>query len=148
MRIHLAILPNISSELDDLLEEYFASTDAKKGIPPLDMDWDLYCRLWEMQRLMVLTAEDELIQGFVMYHVNPHPHHKSILAGICDILAVRPPMRGKGLGRLLIEHAIPLLKEEGVGMMIHSYRTVYTAKPLFPDLGFELFEHNYIRMLK
>ena len=147
MRLSLAILPNVYMELDELLKDYFAKTEAKEGIPPLDMDWDLYIKLWDRDQLIIMTAEEDKIEGFVMYHVNRHPHHRKVMTAICDILAVRPEIRSTGLGKLIVRTAEPVLKAVGVTMIVHSFRTIYDVKPVFLGLGYKLFEHNYIRMI-
>jgi GNAT superfamily N-acetyltransferase len=135
-------------ELNSLVCDYYASTVAAKDLPPLDFNWPIYCALQEEGMLELYTArdKDELV-GFAIYHIYPHLHHRSHLVAACDTLAVRPKHRGKGIGRTLMEYAEPLLKRHEVKSIIHQFRTCYTAKPLFPKLGYKLIEYGYLKEL-
>lgn len=135
-------------QMDALLKDYFARTVASEGIPPLDMDWERYAELQHHNKLILVTArEDMKLVGFVMYFIIDHLHHKGLRMGICDILAVHVDHRGKRIGRLLVQAGIELLKARDVKAVIHNSRTVYDVDPLFPKLGFELVEHSYMKRL-
>ena len=147
MRIELAILPNLTGEMDELVHEYYDKLDADPELPPLDMNWDLYVHLWEKEHLLSVAAQDERLQGFVMYHVSYHPHYQRVLFAQCDIIAVRKTARGRGIGRRMMAYAEPLLKSMDVKVVLHNFRSCYGETPLFPKVGYRLFEHNFIKVL-
>jgi GNAT superfamily N-acetyltransferase len=135
-------------ELDELVHDYYASTVAAEDMPPLDFNWSVYCALEHAGMLKLYTArnKDDLV-GFVLYHVYPHLHHRTYMTAACDTLAVKPEQRGKGIGRALMEYAEPQLKKCDVKSITHQFRTCYTAKPLFPKLGYKLIEYGYLKEL-
>jgi GNAT superfamily N-acetyltransferase len=138
------------SQLDGLLQDYFARTKAKEGLPPLHMQWRTYIELEKAGSLMVLTARDDKCEllGFVMYHIYQHLHHTGVINAACDILAVRLDQRNKGIGRALVENAEPLLRSRGAQFVTHQFRTCYEEEePLFPKLGYKLIEQGYLKEL-
>jgi GNAT superfamily N-acetyltransferase len=135
-------------ELDALVREYHACTVAPQGLPPLDINWPVFCAMQDAGMLELYTAreKDELL-GCLIYHVYPHLHHRNHLTAACDRLAVRPKHRGQGIGRSLMEYAEPRLRAAGVHSITHLYRTCYNTKPLFPKLGYKLIEYGYMKEL-
>lgn len=138
----------VYEELDELVRDYYASTVASEDLPELDFNWSTYCTMQDEGMLQLYTAriKEELV-GFVMYLIYPHLHHRTHIVATCDTLAVRPKHRGKGIGRALMEYAEPLLKRHEVKSIIHQFRTCYTARPLFPKLGYKLIEYGYLKEL-
>lgn len=131
-----------------MMHDYYATTEASRGVPPLDFDWDHYMLLWVNDKLTLITArENEELIGFVMYIVTFHPQYKSVLFATCNTLAVAPAHRGKGVATKLVKAAEPYLKMQGVKYVMHGARAVYSAEPLFPKLGFELHERYYSKVI-
>lgn len=143
-------LSPVYEQLDELLQEYFAKTIAKDGLPPLRMNWMTYIELNVRNELAVFTARSDWhsLHGFVMYHIHPHLHHMGTLCAACDILATRLGMRGNGVARKLLEYAEPRLKSRGVHFISHQFRTCYDVEPLFPKLGYKLIEHAYLKDIR
>lgn len=142
----------VEDELEALVRDYYHRTPAKDGIPPYDFDWRLYERAEASRRLILVTArqrEDDggpgKLLGFALYLIYEHPHHRGFRLGDCDTLAVAPEARGRGIGRGLIEYAIPLLKDKRVRRVIHRHRLVYGEDSLFPKLGFRPEEVAYFK---
>ena len=134
-------------EVEALVRDYFARTKASEDTPPLEFNWHSYV-VMERQGMIVLGTVRQnttKLVGFVFYIVAPHPHHCSIITAHCDMIAVNPDFRGMGLGTLLVEHGVRLLKCIGVSMVIHGYRHTYDADttPLFSRLGFRAIETMY-----
>lgn len=136
--------------MDAMLHEYFEKTEAGLGVPKLDMDWDFYLRMEDLDRLALIIARDrgndELI-GFNMYQLCFHPHHKTMPFAYCDIIAVKLGHRHKGVGKKLVLEAEPYLRMYNVQRVIHGFRAVYDVEPLFPRLGYELMDSNYVKAL-
>jgi GNAT superfamily N-acetyltransferase len=137
-----------SGELDALVKGYFATTIAKEGTPPLDMNWPLYEAMQETGALLLVTAThvDEIV-GFGTYFIFYHPHHKTVACAQSDILAVKLRKRGKAIGKNIVMYAENELRELGVQIVTHQFRTCYDVEPLFPKLGYKLEEHSYRKVL-
>jgi len=136
-------------ELDALIREYYASTRAQDGIPPLRMNWKFYSDMAVAGRVVLFTAraDDGALLGFAMYILGNHPQHGGMPFALCNTLAVDVTHRNQGIGTLLVEAAVSYFQGTDVKMMVHGYRTVYDTQPLFPKLGFDLIEHIYMRMI-
>ena len=137
-------------EMDALMADYFRRENNHDGMPPLEMDWPVYMQMNEQGILKLYTAENfrhDLV-GFVMYYIHPHLHHKGVTVASSDILAVHLDMRGKGVGKALLEYAEPRLKELGVKFIAHRFRTAYDVEPLFPKLGYNLIERGYLKDIR
>lgn len=139
---------NLCAEITQMITEYYNSTAANVGIPEYDFDWDAYKALDEREMLLVLTVRDHgQLVGLGLYTVMANPHHKTQLVSECDTLATRLSHRGRGIGRHLCETAQRLLRIRDVKLIAHRYRTCYTEKPLFEQLGFTCAEHVYVKEL-
>ena len=113
------------------------------------VNWSVYKAFEEKDMLLLITAEDgDELAGFAMYVLYIHPHHPYAHLGQCQFLIVQPKYRGKGLGRLLVEHAEIELKRRGCSHMTHNRRMAYDVDPLFPKIGFDKFEETYVKELK
>jgi GNAT superfamily N-acetyltransferase len=147
VNVHTEQVDSVFHELDDLLEDYFARTVAKEGLPPLRMNWLAYIELNNRGDLILFTARDHWddLLGFVMYHIHPHLHHMGVIGAACDILAVNVDQRNNGIATELIERAEPVLRNRGVQYVTHQFRTCYDVKPLFPKLGYKLIEQGYMK---
>ena len=148
MHIQTEHVIDVFHEMDELVKNYFARTEAAEGMLPLDMDWDFYITLQGRDKLVLITVRDEkYLVGFVMYVIGAHPHHKGRRTASCDILATRLEMRGMGLGTTMVRAAEDYLKSRKVQMVVHGFRTCYSAEPLFPKLGYNLIEQSYMKVL-
>jgi len=134
-------------DCDALVLDYYARTEASHGPMPLKIDWDTYRNMESTGHCCLFTAREEQLDGFVLYAVHRHLHHPTYNLAMCSILAVRPEARGRGLGRKLVEFAMPWLKTHGCTHIAHSFRMIYNTEPLFPKLGFKLIEQLYMREL-
>jgi GNAT superfamily N-acetyltransferase len=131
-----------------IMEEYYEKTSASKGVPKLDFDWDFYMGLWLTDSLVLITArENEELIGFSMYIVKFHPQYKTTLFATCNTLAVKLGYRGRGVATKLVKASESYLKMCNVKYMIHGFRAVYDAEPLFKKLGFELSEQFYQKVI-
>jgi GNAT superfamily N-acetyltransferase len=137
----LEIIP----ELDALVKDYYSKTEAQVDLPPFDFRWDVYQALGDT--LVLVTAREEELQGFVMYIITEHTHHAGLIIADCDTLAVGLGYRGKGLGRRLMTAAECFLPSN-VQMVVHRSRACYDAVPLFESVpGYKLVETTYMKRL-
>jgi predicted N-acetyltransferase YhbS len=149
MQIMFETLRTAESEIDALVKSYFADTNAQDSQPPLQMVWPFYRNLEDKDRLVIVGAREgaELV-GFVMYAIMDHPHHGGMKFALCDILAVATKHRGRGVGKTLVEAAeVYFRTTDRAEAIIHAFRVIYDTEPLFPKLGFQLIEKQYIKVL-
>lgn len=148
MIISLSSIKRDYPEMDALTQDYYDRGGGQEGMPPLKRNWPKYIELERLGMTMHMIAkEDKKLVGFVVYFLMDHMHHTGTTVAICDTLATHLDERGKGVGRALVEAALPELKRRHVDMVIHSFRAIYKTEPLFPKLGFELFEKHYVKRL-
>jgi len=135
-------------ELDALWHGYYASTPAHTDIPPYDFNWPMFLQLQANDALLVLTAREngELV-GTALYIVMEHLHHRGFRIAVCDTLAVSKDHRGKGIGKALLRASEDALKSHEVKLMINGYRTCYNTKPVFEDVGMQVWEHSYMKRI-
>src|SRR5215467_4300235 len=90
------------SAMDRIVHRYYAQGGDKvvDGMPELDIDWEMF-RALEAKHMhhLVATFDRGRMVGFVQNILTWHPHHKTALMAMCDILAVEVSHRGRGLGR-------------------------------------------------
>jgi GNAT superfamily N-acetyltransferase len=133
-----------------IVVDYYEKTEAGKGVPTFDVDWEYYLNMEVTNKLVLITARDEAndeLIGFDMYLIAPHPHHKTVMFAFCDTLAVKLGHRHKGVGKKLVQAAESYLKLFYVKRVVHGFRAVYDAKPLFPSIGYTLLDSNYVKVL-
>lgn len=138
------------NQLNAIIVEYYAETEAKEGVPPLDMDWELYTSMEEHDKFILITARDEhdgRIVGFVTYYLGFHPHYKTVMFATCGTLAVKINHRGEGIAGKLLTAAVPLLKLHDVKYITHGHRSVYDVEPIFTKHGFKLTELQFTKVI-
>ena len=134
-------------DCNDLVLDYYAKTIASHGLMPLKIDWDAYRKMAKSGHCCLFTDREEELRGFALYIVNTHLHHPLHNIAACSILGVRPELRGRGIGRGLIEFAMPWLRDRGCTHITHAHRMIYGDDTLFPKLGFKLLEQTYMKAL-
>ena len=148
MKFEIGSIERDSHECGELVKDYFARTIAGKDTPPLVFKWHIY-KTFEDSGLckLFVARDDDQIYGFALYIMFNHMHHDDVVVAQCDMIGVRPEMRGKHIGQTLIECAIAWFKDHGVTRIVHLYRVIYDTVPLFVKMGFELDEIVYKKEL-
>ena len=81
------------------------------------LPWDVFSRIWEKQMtspdyLSLICEEDGTILGVLNLRFEEQLHHARYVAEIME-LAVRPHLRGKGIGKALMTRACEISREKG-----------------------------------
>ena len=141
--------PDLATSMEQMFRDYYADTQAHVGLPEYKFAWHIYAALSIDRKLVIATARDAgaRLLGVNMYILMEHPHHTGLMMAECDCLATAPSHRGLGIGRKLVELGERVLKQKGIQRVVHHYRTVYDAEPLFPKIGYTLAEHVYTKDL-
>lgn len=97
-------------------------------------------------KLFVAVSEKGIIDGGVVYFGDMRYYGAgggattSQDAAAFRLLAVNPEIRGKGLGRQLIQCCMEQAKKDGHrSMVIHSTKTMMVAWKMYEKMGFERF---------
>jgi GNAT superfamily N-acetyltransferase len=148
MKMRREFLYSCEPELDLMIADYYAKTNAPEGQPPLKMVWRVYRELEQKNALFIVTARDDnILLGFAMYLLLEHPQHGMMPYAFCNTLAVGVEHRGQGIATALVKDAEVRLKAIGMEMIVHGHRMIYKVAPLFPKLGFSLIEQIYMKVL-
>lgn len=139
----------LAAEMEELVRDFFAKTEAGSNRPPLDYNWRSYQTLYEMDMFIVYVARDEgRMLGFAMYTIFMHPHHQTVKMAMCELLGTRFSERGRGVGTALLDYAENALREEGVSRMIQGDRYYHGRTPIFEKRpGYVLVERFYVKVL-
>lgn len=137
-------------DIDAMLAAYYATQNGESGLPPYELNWDIYSNLQEAGSIVLLTArnESDTLVGLIMYMIVPHPHYMDLLVAECDIFVVSAHERGKGIGQKLIQYAEPYLVLTNAAKVVHREKFFHKANPLFPKLGYEAAEMCYVKEIR
>lgn len=95
--------------------------------------------------LFLLIEEDKQIAGMLTVGIYKSP---TGIKGWIEDVVVDDNYRGKGLGRIIMEHAISFTESLGVEtLMLTSNPSRIAANKLYQSLGFEQKETNVYRMV-
>jgi L-amino acid N-acyltransferase YncA len=86
---------DVEHEIRGLTSEHWEMLALNKDTVPLDPDWDIYRASDSTGRLHVLTAraENQVLAGYYVSFIMPHPHYKSTRFGMVDSYYMRPEFR-------------------------------------------------------
>lgn len=115
---------------------------------PLAPDFETYRLLEAAGQLRVYSARNnaELI-GYMVAIVRPHPHYKTSLTAMTDLLFVVQEERRGRVGVDLIRFAEGRLKAEGVQVIIQHVKDYADFGPLLERGGYRKFETLYSKRL-
>jgi len=139
----------LAAEMEELVRDFFAKTEAGSNRPPLDYNWEYYQTTYDLGMFVVYVAREEgRMLGFAMYTLVNHPHHKTVKFGYCELIGTRFSERGRGVGTALLDYAENALREEGVSRMIQGDRYYHGRTPIFEKRpGYVLVERFYVKVL-
>jgi len=130
-----------------LLEKHWAEIAHYKDIP-FEPSKEVYLELDSKGLLKVYIArtDEGQIIGYAVYVLRYHPHYKSSLQAVQDVLYVDPAHRG-GVGRQLIRECDARLKALGVQVVYHHMKASHNFGPLLERMGYELQDLIYCKRL-
>jgi hypothetical protein len=116
---------------------------------PLDLDYDTYLALWNMGKLVFITAKenDELI-GYIIFFVFPHMHSKNCLTAHEDIYFLKPEYRKGHNGIKLFKFAQEYLKSIGVDLILYCTKVEFDNSSLFKYLGCKPIDKVFTKLLQ
>lgn len=137
---------DVWDEIMPLLKAHWHEIAHYKDIP-LEPDYSVYKELEDKGALRLYVARlDGRIIGYSAYFLRYHPHYKSSLQAVQDIIYVDPAHRG-GVGRRLIKHCDECLRSEGVQVVYQHMKAANSFGKLLERMGYELQELTYSKRL-
>ncbi len=134
---------DVQEEISPLLQAAWDEVDQLAEHMELDVDWEMYQKLEDVDMLKLYTArteEGELV-GFVCMHIQPIMHSKGNYHALTDTSYVKPEHRGDFKTFLnLIEED---LTEEGVVWFSITLKAWDKRGKFLEDMGFTDQEHTY-----
>ncbi len=137
------------AEVAPLMISHWGEIALFKDTVPLDPDYDAYAQAQAAGRLRFFTCRDEAgaLQGYAVFFVINHPHYKTTLFAVQDVLFVQPELRHAGSGAKLILWCDQQLKAEGVGVVSQHVKVDHDFGPMLERMGYVLADKIYLRRL-
>lgn len=134
-------------EMALLLKAHYDEIALYKDIP-LEPDFEYYRLLEGAGQLRYYSARDggKLI-GYMLVLVRRHPHYKSSLQGVVDLIYLDPEHRRGRTGMRLIEFAHSRLKAEGVQTLVQHVKDYADFGPVLKHMGYGPYETLWIKRL-
>lgn len=135
-------------ELAPMLQEHMDEVNKMYHVDTIDPAWRVYKSLFDMGRLMCVTARidsTDVVVGYTTTILTRHLHY-DILVGHNDIIFLKPKFRG--FGRDLIKFTMECLKNRNIQYFSMAVKPHLDFSPVLKRMGYELFETHYIRRLR
>ena len=145
------LTPQLCTAMSKIIDAYYTwavDRGLNDGIPEYNFDWEVYSKAEAADLLLITTArlEGQLV-GFTLYMVLKAPHHDDVIMADCDSVFTSVHHQGQGIGKQLLQFTEGQLRKLGVKWITNRYRTRTKAKPVFEDLGFQVWETVYMKEL-
>lgn len=141
-------LADILEELKPLLQEHYKEIALYQDDIKLDPDYDLYLLMEEQGTLHVYTVRSDQLVGYCITFVREHPHYKSDLYAVNDIVYVHPDHRHTEVAPVMLQNLETIMQERGVSVMTFHMKTYKTFEALMDFSGFDKVEYLYSKLLK
>lgn len=139
---------DVIEEIKPLLVEHWKEIATYREAIPFDADYARYRYLDETGKLIILTARDftTLVGYSIMFLLN-HPHYKSTLFAMNDIIYIRPDKRGGSAGVRLIEASEQAAKDAGAVKIGWHVKLSHNFSPMLERRGYDMEEVNMAKLL-
>lgn len=131
-----------------IVKNHYEEIETLKEFPH-DFDYDAYENLWNMGRLVFVTAKnnDELV-GYIVFFVGPHMHSKNCITAHEDIYFLKPEYRRGRNGIKMFQFAQEYLKKKGVDLILYSTKFEFDNSSLFKYLGCKPIDKVFTKLLQ
>lgn len=131
-------LVNVYDELLPLVAEHYIEIAWRKDNIPLDIDRERYIQMNEAGTFLCYVGrEGHRIVAYACFFIAPHPHYKSTIFAVNDIIFLLPVYRHKGNATDLINYCEADLKALGCQVMTLHVKPQLDFGPLCEHLGFD-----------
>jgi GNAT superfamily N-acetyltransferase len=129
--------------MSEVVQKHWEEVCRAKHLMVLDPWWEKYEAMEQNGILFTLLAGDV---GYSVNFCMPHLHYRGLVCAQNDVLFVDPEHRG-GLGKALIQDTEDEAARRGARAMFWHAKQATSLDALLPRIGYELFEHIYMRDL-
>lgn len=131
----------------ELYEELVTSTSAAEmgRAPSLDDYHRIYQQIRTMPGYELIVAEEEgEVIGTIILLIVPNLAHRGLPWAVVENVVTDRRFQGRGIGRLMMEHAISRAREAGCyKLQLSSSKTRDEAHHFYESLGFEASAHGF-----
>lgn len=140
-------LNQVKDEALPLIKSQFDEVYPSRDYVTLDMDWDLYQKLEEMQLLKIFTARSNgSLVGYLWVIVSPNIHSKGSYTATDDAWFVSKEYRKSGTAVGLLRFTEKCLKEDGFKSFYISGTEDVPLDKLMSKLGYNKIETKFERV--
>lgn len=120
-----------------LLEMHWQEIANNRDVIPLAPDYERYQAVEAAGLMTIITARaaGELV-GYSIFFLMPHPHYRTTLFAMNDILFVSPAYRGGSTGLRLIRASERLMKEKGAKKISWHIKPTHDFSPMLERQGY------------
>ena len=141
-------LDNVKDEALALIKDHFEEVYPARHVYDLDMDWDTYRQLEDMNLLKIFTARDnKILVGYLWVIVSPNIHSKGSFVAADDGLFVAKSHRRDYVAINLIKFVEKCLKEDGFKVFHISGTEENPIDSLMNRMGYDKIEIKYQKVL-
>ena len=135
-------------DAEPLWEQHWQEIALDKDSIKLDPDKEAYAKLYDMGKLLLVTAREEgVLVGYHASFIMTHLHYKSTLTGHGDVFWLHPDHRKGSAGLKLFHKVEAEMRSRGVKKMSMSHKLHLDLGALFRYLGYTHIENTYAKML-
>lgn len=136
------------SEMEPLWKAHYDEIAMYKDIP-LDPDLAIYetIALHGSLRIFTLRDETDTLKGYEVFFVKPHPHYRTSIVAMQDILYLAPEMRMGMTGYKFIQWCDEQLKADGVQMVMQHVKAAHDFSAVLERMGYQHHDHIMTRRL-
>lgn len=140
---------DVIGEIKPLLEMHWQEIATYRDHIPLDPDYARYQAAEAAGNLLILTARHRgVLVGYSIFFMLAHPHYKSTLFAMNDIIFLHPDLRGGMLGPRLIKASEEEVRSRGAMKISWHIKPSHDFSPLLKRMGYALDEINMAKILE
>lgn len=150
MKFQVEPFHRVRADIERLMHEHWLEVS---GDPtrPLDVRWEQFYMLDDMQALSTLTArtDEGIVVGYVIHIIFPSLHYGYLLCATDDAHFLQKSHRRGLAGIRMLQAAERELKSRGVGMVTYHTKTKagVDKSRVFERLGYHAYETNMMKRL-
>lgn len=138
-------IADIKEELKPLLVLHFAEVENHLDIP-LDVDFETYERLNDLQSLICFTArKNNKLIGYNSFFISKSMHSKNSLQAFQDAVYIHKDYRG--FGRSFFKYSDGVLKNNNVQVCYHSVKAHKNYGKMLEEIGYSIEDYIYMKRL-
>lgn len=148
MEFSVEKIKDIKEEAIELVQHNYEEIEKTKLGVDLNIDWDLYEKLNDMNKLIVVSVRNnKKLIGYSCYLLTFHPNYKDVLFGQNTVLYVTPEYRGRNTAFKLLEFCEDILKLKGAQFISAHVKPEVDYSPLLESIDYFKNETIYFKKI-